>query len=190
MKISKKEKIRLGIIFAVVVVILVLIFVVVPRFIVVDDINKFDRLMIGNKVIFGNTLCNNTWRVEWKWGSKVLLVNEKSLQDGFYTEEYVRRPPMYLAPEFVVWDWGLNGYFEYEIANVYLDRLNEKYINCVFSSKEREMMCEPIFIRAKHITWFDLNRENVDDHRSELESRDYEYYPAVWIDTALINSDK
>lgn len=174
---SKREKIL-----CLILLILVLIFAVVPRFIVVEDINKFDRLMIGNKVIFGNSLCNNTWRVKWKWGTKVLLVNEKSMQDGLYTEEYTWTPPGEVLLS-LVYEPGNEIYGE-------LDRLNEKYINCVFSSKEREMMCEPIFIRAKHITWFNLTRENVDDHRSELKSGDYEYYPAVWIDTALINSDK
>lgn len=181
---SKKEKIRLGIIFAVVVVILVLIFVVIPRFIVVDDINKFDRLMIGNKVILGNALCNNTWRVEKKEGTRVLLVNEKSLNDpDFFTREYhYTYPPEVLS------------YIGYGVAgDVYNDlaSLNGKYYKSVFGSRVQMMMCdvgsgEPFFIRAKHITWFDLTRENVDEHISDLESGDYEYYPAVWIDTANI----
>jgi len=189
MKISKREKILCLILILSLLIVASAFgkFVILPRKTVVADINRFDELEIGNKVILGTYYCNNTWRVEWKSGTKVLLVNEKSLQDGdFSSSEYPQYSPVCGIPA------ALCAGNEY---NVYLDRLNGNYYNYNFGSSVKRMMCdvspgEPFFIRAKHITWFNLTRENIEDHRSELESGDYKYYPAVWIDTSVIKSNK
>ena len=190
MKISKKEKILCLILSAL--VIIVAIFAVVPRFTVIDDIDRFDELKIGNKVIFGRHYCNNTWRVEWKWGTKVLLVNEKSLQDSDFSGlEHAMYSPNCVMPVI----GSIDDHYEDQVVNVYLDNLNGNYYDGNFNSEEKMMMCDispkqHIFIRAKCISGFNLTRGSIDDHKLQLKTGFYKYYPAVWIDTAVIKSNK
>ena len=182
------------------VVIVVMIFVVKPSSTVIDDINRFDELKLGNKVIFGFPSCNNTWRVEKKDGTRVLLVNEKCLKDNneftkiygdYFSSDSMGMVLPKIGPRDLKYPWVADDY-----ANRYLNCLNGKYLSGVFSLEDQDIMCEIapeefFFIRAKynHLFVLDITKDNVFDYEEQLNIWSYEYYPAVWIDTAKIKPE-
>lgn len=187
-------------------------YVILPRNVVIDDVNRFDELKVGNKVVLGDSHCNNTWRVEKKKGTRVLLVNEKSIQETYFFEETLKYhilPPHVLD---VIGETTLSGSQDLDKQNTlastkliyYLQILNTKYIAYLFPysvNEERNMrdlrqlICydsgDLVFIRVRFgIFNLDINHSNVYDYDSLLMRLPREYYPAMWIDTAVIKSNK
>lgn len=213
---SKKEKVKnlLLIMSLLAVAIVVLVFAVIPGFTVVDDVDRFDELKVGNKVVLGYPSRSNTWRVEKKDGTRVLLVNEKSIQDTYFFEDILfykydktskvlpvfDDPPSRVSRKF----FSRKTLQPTKLIN-YLQVLNCDYLSYLFpysideerNMKDlRNMICrndsgDCVFVRVRFGAYdLDIDHSNVYDYDSQLMRLPREYYPAMWIDTARILSDK
>lgn len=125
----RKKRIRV-IVIALIILSAIALYFLVPR-VIIPEIKRTrtyyllkdhpEQIEIGDILVFGNNEVNDTWQVLAVDGSRILLINEKTILDLPYIDVYVRSQARYYS----IYEW-----------------LDEIYYTNVFNNREKALIAE------------------------------------------------
>lgn len=98
--------------------------------------NHPEQIEVGDILVFGSNEVNDTWQVLAVDGSRILLVNERTILDLPFIDVYVKSQARYYS----IYEW-----------------LDEIYYAKVFNSREKALIAETDGNYAFLLTWEDVN---------------------------------
>jgi hypothetical protein len=98
--------------------------------------NHPEQIKVGDVIVFGSNEVNDTWQVLAVDGSRILLINEKTILDLPFIDVYVKSQARYYS----IYEW-----------------LDEIYYAKVFNSREKALIAETDGNYAFLLTWDDVN---------------------------------
>ncbi len=140
----RKKRIRV-IVIALIILSAIALYFLIPR-VIIPEIkrnqtyyllkNQPEQIKVGDVIVFGSNEVNDTWQVLAVDGSRILLINEKTILDLPFIDVYVKSQARYYS----IYEW-----------------LDEIYYAKVFNSREKALIAETDGNYAFLLTWDDVN---------------------------------